>query len=75
MMQRAAEGAVCVSHHTGKGRPKKDAMLTMRWQITSTGSVNQPCVEQEARRKACFMVATGVLDAKMLEDMEVVGID
>lgn len=64
---------VSVPYHTGKGRPKKEATPTMQWQITSTVSVNQPRVEQEARRKACFIVATNVLDAEVLEDAEVVG--
>lgn len=65
---------VRVPHHIGKGRPKKEATLTLQWQITSTVSVNQPRVEQEARRKACFIVATNVLDAAALSEQEVVGI-
>jgi transposase len=61
-----------VPSHVGKGRPKKDATPPLQWQITSSVSVNRPRVEQEVRRKACFIVATNVLDAAVLEDTEVV---
>jgi transposase len=35
-------------------------------------TVKQPQVEQEARRKACFIVATNVLDTAILSDHELV---
>ena len=44
----------------------------MQWHIQATVSVKQPQVEQEARRKACFIVATNVLDASILSDQELV---
>lgn len=61
-----------VPHHTHKGRPRKEATPTMQWRIMSTVSVNQQHIEQEARRKACFIVATNVLDAAVLTAQEVV---
>jgi len=52
---------VSSEHHAGKGRLRKDAAPTMQWHIQATVSVKQPQVEQEARRKACFIVAPGVI--------------
>ncbi len=63
---------VSSEHHTGKGRPRKEATPTMQWHLQATVSVKQPQVEQEARRKACFIVATNVLDARILSDQELV---
>jgi len=63
---------VSSEHHAGKGCPRKDATPTMQWHIQATVSVKQPQVEQEARRKACFIVATNVLDASILSDQELV---
>ncbi len=63
---------VSSEHHAGKGRPRKDATPTMHWHIQTTVSVKQPQVEQEARRKACFIVATNVLDSAVLSDQELV---
>ena len=59
--------------HAGKGRPRKDASpATYQWQIVVQVSVNQPQVEEEARRKACFIVGTNVLDPTVLSDQELV---
>jgi len=63
---------VSSKHHAGEGRPRKDAAPTMQWHIQATVSVKQPQVEQEARRKACFIVATNVLDESILSDQELV---
>jgi transposase len=59
-------------HHTGRGRPPKDATASRQWHIQATVTVKQPQVEQEARRKACFIVATNVLDESILSEQEVV---
>ncbi len=60
-------------HYAGKGRPRKDAdPVTHHWQIVADVSVNQQRVEEEARRKACFIVGTNVLDPAMLSDQELV---
>ena len=49
--------------YAGKGRPRKDASpLTHQWQIVVTVTVNQEQVDQEAARKACWIVGTNVLD-------------
>jgi transposase len=63
---------VSFQHHTGRGRPRKDAAAAMQWHIQATVTVKQPQVEQEARRKACFIVATNVLDSAILPEQEVV---
>jgi transposase len=59
-------------HHTGQGRPRKEAVPTVQWPIQATVTVKQPQVEQEARRTACFIVATTILDARILADQELV---
>jgi transposase len=63
---------VSSEHHPGRGRPRKEATPTLQWYILATVSVKQPQVEQEARRKACFIVATHVLDTSILSDQELV---
>jgi transposase len=63
---------VSAEHHIGRGRPRKDATASWQWHIQATVTVKQPQVEQEARRKACFIVATNVLDASILSDQELV---
>jgi transposase len=63
---------VSAEHHAGRGRPRKDAAPTMQWHIASTVAVKQPQVEQEARRKACFIVATNAVETAVLSHQEVV---
>jgi transposase len=63
---------VSAEHHAGRGRPRKDAAPTMQWHIASTVEVKQPQVEQEARRKACFIVATNAVETTVLSHQEVV---
>jgi transposase len=63
---------VSSEHHAGQGRPRKEAAPTMQWHIQATVTVKQPQVEQEGRRKACFIVATNVLDGSILSDQEIV---
>jgi transposase len=59
--------------HTGKGRPRKEASpLTHEWQIVATVTVNQPRLDEEALRKACFIVGTNVLDPEELSDQVLV---
>jgi transposase len=59
--------------HAGKGRPRKDVgPVTYHWQVVATVTVNQQQVEQEAWRKACFIVGTNVLDPAVLSDQELV---
>jgi transposase len=63
---------VSSEHHEGCGRPRKDTAPTLQWHIQATVSVKQPQIEQEVRRKACFIVATNVLDSTILSEQEVV---
>ena len=60
-------------HHSGKGRPRKDVRpATHRWQIVATVTVKQERVDEEALRKACFIVGTNVLDTALLSDQALV---
>jgi len=59
--------------HAGKGRPRKEASpLTHQWQIVATVTVNRPQVDEEALRKACFIVGTNELARAALSDQELV---
>ena len=63
---------VSSEHHPGRGRPRKDATPAKQWHIQATVTIKQPQIEQEVRRKACFIVATNVLDSAVLSEEEVV---
>ena len=59
--------------YAGKGRPRKDASPTSyQWQVATTVTVNQKQVEQEALRKAGWIVGTNVLDPAALSDQQLV---
>ncbi len=59
--------------YAGKGRPRKEASpVTYQWQIVATVTVNQPQVDEEALRKACFIVGTNELESEALSDQELV---
>ncbi len=59
--------------YAGKGRPHKDANpVAQQWQVVTTVTVNQEQVEQEAWRKACWIVGTNVLDPAVLSDQQLV---
>ena len=60
-------------HYEGRGRPRRDSSpATYQWQILATVSVNQQQVEQEAARKACWIVGTNELDPALLSDQQLV---
>ena len=60
-------------HYAGKGRPRKEASpMTYQWQIVATVTVNQQRVDEEALRKACFIVGTNELESEALSDHELV---
>jgi transposase len=64
---------VAHAHHAGKGRPRKEASpTTYQWQIVATVTVNQQRVDEEALRKACFIVGTNELEREALSDQELV---
>jgi transposase len=59
--------------HAGKGRPRKEASpTTHQWQIVATVTVHQSRLDEEALRKACFIVGTNELESEALSDLEVV---
>ncbi len=59
--------------HAGKGRPRKEASpATHQWQIVATVTINKPRVDEEALRKACFIVGTNELQSEALSDQELV---
>ncbi len=59
--------------HAGKGRPRKETSpTTYQWQIVATVTVNRLRVDEEALRKACFIVGTNELESEALSDQELV---
>jgi transposase len=59
--------------YAGKGRPRKDASpATHQWQIATTVTVNQEQIEQEALRKACWIIGTNVLAPTVRSDQQLV---
>jgi transposase len=61
------------ARHAGKGRPRKEASpVTYQWRIVATVTVNQQRVDEEALRKACFIVGTNELESEALSDQELV---
>jgi transposase len=59
--------------HAGKGRPRKEASpVTYQWQIMATVTVNQQRLDEEALRKACFIVGTNELESEVLSDQDLV---
>jgi transposase len=64
---------VAHARHAGMGRPRKEASpTTNQWQIVVTVTVNKPRVDEEALRKACFIVGTNELENEALSDQELV---
>ena len=61
------------AQYAGKGRPGKDARpISHRWQVVATMSINQERIEQEAFRKACWIVGTNVLEPTVLPDQHLI---
>jgi transposase len=57
------------ARHGSRGRPRKDASpSTQQWQLVATVTINQELVEQEAFRKACWIIGTNILEATELSD-------
>jgi transposase len=57
--------------HASRGRPRKEeSPPTEEWQIVATVTINQKRVEQEAFRKACWIIGTNILEATELSDHE-----
>jgi transposase len=67
--------AQLVAHptHARPGRPRKDASPDGRvWQVEATVALDAAALEREARRQACFLVATNVLHQEQLADLELI---
>jgi transposase len=63
---------VAHARHASRGRPRKEERpLKEEWQIVATVTINQEQVEQEAFRKACWIVGTNVLETAELSDQAV----
>jgi transposase len=61
---------VARGRHASRGRPRKeDSSLKEEWQIVATVTINQEQVEQEAFRKACWIIGTNILEAAELSDL------
>lgn len=59
--------------YESRGRPRKDVRpVTYQWQIVATVTVNQQQVDEEALRKACWIIGTNVLDTTVLSDQDLV---
>ena len=59
--------------YEGRGRPRKDIRpAPHQWQIVATVTVNQQQVDEEAVRKACWIIGTNVLDTTVLSEQDLV---
>lgn len=59
---------VAHARHASRGRPCKDAPLKEEWQIVATVAINQELTEQEAFRKACWIIGTNILETAEISD-------
>jgi transposase len=59
-------------HYQSKGRPAKQAVPTQRWQCQTTLVHNRERLAEEERRRACFIIATNILEASQLPDEELI---
>jgi transposase len=61
--------------HAKRGRPALGSQPQItRWKIQTHLGVDEDAVQRLAERKACFIVATNVLDEKQLSDQDLIGI-
>jgi transposase len=61
--------------HATRGRPAKGSQPQVtRWKIQARLHIDEDAVQRQAKRKACFIVATNVLDSQHLGDEELIGI-
>nr|WP_267921658.1 IS1634 family transposase [Nostoc favosum] len=56
--------------HKGRGRPRKDAVATSHYRICATLTPKETAVEVEVQKAGRFILATNVLDANQLSDVE-----
>ena len=56
-----------------RGRPRRNASpVDQEWHVRAELQLDAEALEQEARRKAAFLVATNVLDAALLPDLALI---
>src|SRR5450759_567989 len=61
--------------HATRGRPSKGSQPQVtRWKIQTRLRINEAAVQRQAERKACFIVATNVLDETRMSDEELMKI-
>jgi transposase len=61
--------------HGTRGRPSKGSQPQVtRWKIHTQMRIDEDAVQRQAERKACFIVATNVLDSQDIGDEELIGI-
>jgi len=61
--------------YTTRGRPGKGSPAPVtKWKIHTHLQINEAAVQRQAERKACFIVATNVLDETRLSNEELIGI-
>jgi transposase len=60
-------------HYQQRGRPRPGASPERRqWQIVPQVQVKEHLIQREAQRKACFIIATNVLDSDQLSDEQLI---
>jgi transposase len=69
----AHTAVVAVPKYRRVGRPRRDAQpVEQEWHVQAQLHLDTDAFEREVRRKAAFLVATNVLDATALPDLEVI---
>jgi transposase len=60
---------------SGRGRPARDAEPTgVRWSVTGHVSLNESKLQTYAERKACFIIASNVMDEGQVSDEELISL-
>jgi transposase len=61
--------------HATRGRPAKGSQPQVtRWKIQTRLNIDEDAVQRQAKRKACFIVASNVMDSQHIGDEELIGI-
>jgi transposase len=61
------------ARHAHPGKPKKDASpQKIVWHLVPTVSIDQPEVEAQIKKDACFIIATNILDERELSHQQVI---
>jgi transposase len=61
--------------HAKRGRPSKGSQPQVtRWKVQTRLHIDEDAVQRQAERKACFIVATNVLDETRLSDANLISI-